>query len=280
MSYTGKTVCSCALFYGVAALLLLSDTVFSYQSSSFLAGFSSRKLLDFRDGFTTSTSTDVKLVDANIASCDLSLKAHSDNILSGIKNTTLLATKFLLGSDESSGYLNRLEDHKKILAKRGCPASSMKFSIHASFGDYGKTPVTAYFSLDLPALSPLPVFQGELDNTCRVEAYRYTNRLILKNVDLYESASVPSSDGLFSTSDMITSYGAQGILLDIGGEGVIDIFSLLSCEVLDEMEPEYIPLRDGITVGRVREILDSEELSIERNRARSFMVVGFHASDF
>lgn len=269
-----------SLLFKLVTLFLISHVGLAWQPPLFLASVASRRMLDFRNGFASSSSTDVKLTAANEASCYLSLKAHSDSVLSEVKDTTLLATKILSDTDKVSSFFEQLEICKKGLKASGLPASSMKFSVHVSLGEYIKIPVTTYFTMDLPPLSPLPVFGGQFDNTCRVEARGDSKRLVLKNVDLYETGEVGSSEDTFDGSEMAMNYGAQGILLDVRDEATVDIYSLLSCELSNEVDPQYMALGDSVTVGHIRELLASEDFGIQQNRARSFMVIGFHPSDF
>lgn len=282
------------LILNVVALSLLCGLGKAVQPSAFFARVTSRSVLIFGRGFETSSPTDVKLTDVNEASCDLSLKAHSDRVLSEVKDPTLFVTKVLSESDKVSNFLEhvvsesdkvsnffeQLEKYKKSLESHGCNPTSMRFSVHVSFGDETRIPTTTYFTMELPLQSQLPIFTGKLDKTCRVVARGRAKRLILRNMDMYGAEETVHSEDAFDSTAMVLNYGAQGILLDVNDEAVVDMYTLLSCENSIEIGPQYIHLQDSVKVGHIRELLASEDIGIQQNRARSFMVIGFHPSDF
>lgn len=267
----------------VVAFFLLCGVGKAVQSSASLVRGFSRSLLEFGSGFASS-ATDVKLTDINEASCDLSLKAHSDRVLSEVQNPSLFVTKILSETDTNSNFFEKLEKVNKSLEMDGCNPASMRLSVHVSFGEKAKIPITTYFTVELPLQSKLPIFFGKLDKTCRIVARGGAKRLALRNIDVYQAEEAVHSKDAFDSTSMVLNYGAQGILLDANGEAVVDLYTLLSCEYTNKtgnkLGPQYIHLQGSVKVGYIRELLASEDIGIQQNRARSFMVVGFHPSDF
>ncbi|CDF38407.1 unnamed protein product [Chondrus crispus] len=268
------------LFHAVLVAIFFCSVHSGKRASTNGATVLVRRVIDFNTGFTTATSRDVKFVAKNQASCELSLISHADHVLSDVRDSKVLALKMLLHRGNKTRFLENLRKAEDLLRGKGCPAEAVKLSLGTSLGGFRKTYLTAYFTMNLPDMSPLPVFYGVIDKTCRVEIQKRTKRLILTNSDLFEPPSVDADPNAVSSVSIAMNFGAKGIVLDVRDDAKLNTHGLLSCTESQEISPQFIPLRSDVLVGDIRTILVSHEIGVERNRARSFMVIGFHSSDF
>lgn len=269
-----------SLFYVLGTILLICKISSGQRVSSHDNPTLRRRILDFSNGFTTSTLGEVKLVEENQASCDLSLKTHSDNVLNDMFDAKIFATKILSNELNVTLFWEMLRRKEIQLRESGCPNGAEELSIGVSLRKFKKIPVSVYFNIDLPDMSTIPVYYGFFDQSCRVQIRHSSNKLILKHTTLLEPPNVGGETHLAESTTMVMDFGASGIVLDVHGSALVNIDGKLSCTNPRDIEPRSIPLRDNVAVDEIRKLLASDEIGVQQNRARSFMVMGFHPRDY
>lgn len=240
---------------------------------------SGHNLFDSTQSLPHTTSEDIQLVDINSASCILTLQAHSNRILRGVRDTSAVMTKFHSDLSEEDRFHREVNFETNKLASRGCSSNSTKVTIHSELDQLRNTPTSIYIFIDVPPpQSDIPVLVGRVGRNCRIVARNSPKEVFLKHVEVVPVRPHNLDDREEDSNLAELGFGSREIVLDVDDVALMDLYVMVSCEGKERLGSGYVTLRSGISVGSVRQIL--EESGAEADTARSFMVAGFRSSFF
>lgn len=266
------------LFVYVALFLDWQNAAKSHSASKLVVLF--RILMDSRNAFGTTAPEDVKFAVQGDVSCQLSLVAHSDRILSQVKEPRAMMYSFV----PDIGQRLRLIKELAVVEKKTrtqCLSRRVNYTLHTDIMPSYKLPTDLFFNLAHTPQSLSVVCRGMLDQACRVCKPKRSRKIFLRNMTITSiRTDTRMNDDPEGDIELLLSFGTKDLIMNVTNDAMISIYALVSCVNTDKILPNYISVRKRIPVGLVRKLLRHAEQGVSTRQATSFMTVGLHSRTF